>query len=149
MLAIHDLIKEIEQAQNISQNKAFWLVMRGFAEAVAEGGIENKQYVKQIFGRINLQIRRLVEGVTNIPERLLRDALFFIAQVENPTPFVAQLRRAYHLEHQVPRNYDQKQYGKIPAQVLTTAKEQIASVKIYGVESPTEISVWWINSLRR
>ena len=62
--AMHDLIKEIEQAQNTSQAKAFWLVMRAFAEAVAQGLIENKQYVKQIFGRVNLQIRRLVEGIS-------------------------------------------------------------------------------------
>ena len=127
--AMHDLIKEIEQAQTTSQAKAFWLVMRGFAEAVALGSIENKQYVKQIFGRINLQIRRLVEGVSSIPERLLRDALFFIAQVEHPSPFVAQIRKAYQLDNQVPLDYDQKNYGQIAANVMATAKEQLSSVK--------------------
>ena len=127
--SMHDLIREIEQAQNTSQSKAFWLVMRGFAEAVAQGTIENKQYVKQIFGRINLQIRRLVEGVSNIPERLLRDALFFIAQVEHPSPFVAQIRMAYRLNNQVPFNYEQKNYGQISAGVLATAKEQLSGVK--------------------
>lgn len=127
--AMHDLIKEIEQAQRTSQSKAFWLVMRGFAEAVAQGSIENTQYVKQIFGRINLQIRRLLDGVTSIPERLLRDALFFIAQVDHPTPFVAQIRKAYQLGNQVPLDYDKKSYGQIAAGVLATAKEQLSSVK--------------------
>ena len=127
--AMHDLIKEIEQAQNTSQAKAFWLVMRAFAEAVAQGLIENKQYVKQIFGRINLQIRRLVEGVSNIPERLLRDALFFLAQVDHPSPFVAQIRKAYQLDNQVPFDYDQKNYGQIAANIMVTAKEQLSSVK--------------------
>ncbi|MFZ6751662.1 Hpt domain-containing protein [Undibacterium sp. Ren11W] len=127
--AMHDLIKEIEQAQSTSQAKAFWLVMRGFSESVAQGAIENKQYVKQIFGRINLQIRRLVDGVTTIPERLLRDALFFIAQVDQPSPFVAQILLAYGLNNQVPLDYEQKNYGQIPANVLTTAKEQLSLVK--------------------
>ncbi len=127
--AMHDLIKEIEQAQNTSQAKAFWLVMRAFAEAVAQGLIENKQYVKQIFGRINLQIRRLVEGVSNIPERLLRDALFFLAQVDHPSPFVAQIRKAYQLDNQVPLDYEQKNYGQIAASIMVTAKEQLSSVK--------------------
>ncbi|MCU6434708.1 Hpt domain-containing protein [Undibacterium sp. Jales W-56] len=127
--AMHDLIGEIEHAQVTPQAKAFWLVMRGFAEAVAQGAIENKQYVKQIFGRINLQIRRLVDGVSSIPERLLRDALFFIAQVDHPSAFVAQIRRAYQLDNQVPVDYDQKNYGKIAANVLATAKEQVASLK--------------------
>lgn len=127
--SMHDLIKEIEQVQSTSQAKAFWLVMRGFTEAVAEGSIENKQYVKQIFGRINLQIRRLVEGVSSIPERLLRDALFFIAQVERPSPFVAQIRKAYHLDNQVPLDYEQKNYGQVAANILATAKEQLSNVK--------------------
>ncbi|MFZ6842802.1 Hpt domain-containing protein [Undibacterium sp. RuTC16W] len=127
--AMHDLIGEIEHAQVTPQAKAFWLVMRGFAEAVAQGAIENKQYVKQIFGRINLQIRRLVDGVSSIPERLLRDALFFIAQVDHPSAFVAQIRRAYQLDNQVPIDYDQKNYGKIAANVLATAKEQVGSLK--------------------
>ena len=127
--AMHDLIKEIEQAQNTSQAKAFWLVMRAFAEAVAQGLIENKQYVKQIFGRVNLQIRRLVEGISNIPERLLRDALFFLAQVDHPSPFVAQIRKAYQLDNQVPLDYDQKNYGQISASIMVTAKEQLSSVK--------------------
>ncbi|MFZ6674351.1 Hpt domain-containing protein [Undibacterium sp. Xuan67W] len=127
--AMHDLIGEIEHAQVTPQAKAFWLVMRGFAETVAQGAIENKQYVKQIFGRINLQIRRLVDGVSSIPERLLRDALFFIAQVDHPSAFVAQIRRAYQLDNQVPIDYDQKNYGKIAANVLATAKEQVGSLK--------------------
>lgn len=127
--SMHDLIKEIEQAQSTSQAKAFWLVMRGFSESVAQGAIENKQYVKQIFGRINLQIRRLVDGVTTIPERLLRDALFFIAQVDQPSPFVAQILLAYGLNNQVPLDYEQKNYGQIPANILATAREQVSLVK--------------------
>ena len=127
--AMHQLILEIEQAQTSSQAKAFWLVMRAFTEAAAQGKIESQQYVKQIFGRINLQIRRLVDGVTNVPERLLRDALFFIAQVEDPSEFVGQIRKAYQLEHQVPVNYATKTYGQIPAAKLLAAKEQLSSAK--------------------
>ncbi|MEB0030628.1 Hpt domain-containing protein [Undibacterium sp. RTI2.1] len=126
---MHDLIAEVERVQTTPQTKAFWLVMRGFTEAVAKGLIKNEQYVKQIFGRINLQIRRLVDGVSSIPERLLRDALFFIAQVDQPSEFVAQIRRAYQLDNQVPLDYDQKNYGEIPANILVTAKEQVANLK--------------------
>ncbi|MES2071902.1 MAG: Hpt domain-containing protein [Pseudomonadota bacterium] len=127
--AMHDLIKEVEQGQSSPQAKAFWVVMRGFVEAVGQGAIENTQYVKQIFGRINLQIRRLVDGVTNIPERLLRDALFFIAQVKQPSPFVTQIRKAYQLENQVPVDYDKRNYGQVAANVLALAKEHLSHVK--------------------
>lgn len=127
--SMHGLIHEIDQMQTNSQAKAFWVVMRAFVEAVADGGIDDQQYVKQIFGRINLQIRRLVEGVNTIPERLLRDALFFLAQVENPSAFVSSIRRAYQLDNKVPTDYNEKNYGQIAAGVLSTAKEQLTAVK--------------------
>lgn len=124
-----ELVQEIEQAQTNAQAKAFWLVMRAFTEATAQGKIENQQYVKQIFGRINLQIRRLVDGITSIPERLLRDALFFIAQAPSPSAFVGQIKRAYQLDDQVPTDYQQKSYGQIPTAKLLIAKEQLNSAK--------------------
>jgi len=127
--SMHDLIAEIENGQTNSQAKAFWVVMRAFVEAVGHGAIDNQQYVKQIFGRINLQIRRLVEGVSTIPERLLRDALFFLAQVESPSPFVTRVRKAYQLDDKVPVDYDKKNYGQITAGALTAAKEQLSAVK--------------------
>ncbi|WP_230419139.1 Hpt domain-containing protein [Undibacterium griseum] len=129
LTSMHELIREIDHAQTNSQAKAFWVVMRAFVEAVTNGQIENQQYVKQIFGRINLQIRRLMDGVNTIPERLLRDALFFLAQVQHPTPFVANVRQAYDLDNKVPADYVQKNYGQIAAGVLTTAKEQLTAVK--------------------
>lgn len=128
--SMHDLLSEIEQGQSNSQAKAFWVVMRAFVDSVGHAGFEsNQQHAKQIFGRINLQIRRLVEGATAIPERLLCDTLFFLAQVESPSPFVARIRKAYQLDNTVPADYDQKNYGQITAGAQTTAKEQLSAVK--------------------
>jgi len=127
--SMRDVVHEIDLAQTNSQAKAFWVVMCAFVEAVAQGGVDNQQYAKQIFGRINLQIRRLVDGVTAIPERLLRDALFFLAQAKSPTPLVASIQQAYQLDNTVPVDYDKKNYGQIAAGVLSAAKEQLMAVK--------------------
>ncbi len=123
------LIHEIEQAQTSSQAKAFWLVMRAFAESTAQVDAKDERHIKQIWGRINLQIRRLVEGNTSVPERLLRDALFFIAQVKQPSAFVSQIRKAYQLDNHVPLDYDQKRYGLVAPQVLASAKELLGNIK--------------------
>ena len=127
--AMRDVVHEIDLVQTNPQSKAFWVVMCAFVEAFADGSIDNQQYAKQIFGRINLQIRRLVEGVTALPERLLRDALFFLAQAKSPTPLVESIRQAYQLENKVPVDYDQKNYGQIAAGVQSAAKEQLTAVK--------------------
>jgi chemosensory pili system protein ChpA (sensor histidine kinase/response regulator) len=136
------LIREIEQAQTTSQSKAFWLVMRAFAESTASIDAKDERHIKQIWGRINLQIRRLVEGNSSIPERLLRDALFFIAQVREPSAFVTQIRKAYQLDHHVPTDYDQKRYGLISPDVLGSAKELLANIKnLWGRISNGDMSL--------
>ncbi|MNR78138.1 Chemotaxis protein CheA [compost metagenome] len=127
--AMRDIILRVEQAQNTQQGRSFWWVMRGFAEAVSAGQVPNELYVKQLFARINLQIRRLSEGSSSITERLLRDALFFIAKVEDPSPVVQQIRTAYQLDGVVPADYEKKRYGQIDAQALTQAKERLSQAK--------------------
>ena len=126
---MRDIVAEIESAQQNPQNRNFWWVLRGFTEAVAEGHIRNELYVKQLFGRINLQIRRLSQGSSSITERLLRDALFFIAGIENPSPRVQQIRAAYQLDGLVPANYETKRYGQIDTDALAAARERLAQAK--------------------
>jgi chemosensory pili system protein ChpA (sensor histidine kinase/response regulator) len=127
--AMGDVIGEVERAQSNQQSRAFWWVMHGFAEAVSSGKVRNELYVKQLFARINLQIRRLSEGSTSIGERLLRDALFFIARAEDPSPRMLQIRNGYELEGLVPSDYEEKRYGQIDAATLATAKERLAQAK--------------------
>lgn len=126
---MRDIIKTVEHAQTQQQVRAFWWVMHGFAEAVAAGQVANELYVKQLFARINLQIRRLSEGSASITERLLRDALFFIARVAQPTPLGQQIRVTYQLDGVVPVDYETKRYGQIDAQALASAKDSLTQAK--------------------
>ncbi|HTH45177.1 MAG TPA: Hpt domain-containing protein, partial [Oxalicibacterium sp.] len=127
--AMRDIVLRVEQAQSAQQVRSFWWVMAGFADAVAAGQVAGELYVKQLFARINLQIRRLSEGSSSITERLLRDALFFIARVEQPTAAVRQIRDAYQLDGAVPSDYEKKRYGQIDAQSLVNAKERLSQAK--------------------
>jgi chemosensory pili system protein ChpA (sensor histidine kinase/response regulator) len=124
-----DIIGEIERVQSSQQSRGFWWVMRGFAEVVSTGKIKNELYVKQLFARINLQIRRLSEGSSSIGERLLRDALFFIARAEDASPRVLQICNAYQLNGLVPADYEKKRYGQIDVEALVAAKERLSQAK--------------------
>ena len=126
---MRDLVAEVERSQGNAQSRVFWWVLHGFAEAVAAGQVKNELYVKQLFARINLQIRRLSEGSNSIAERLLRDALFFVARAENPTPLVQQVRRAYQLDGAVPLDYEKKRYGQIDTEALAVAKDRLSHAK--------------------
>ncbi|MGH8807260.1 MAG: Hpt domain-containing protein, partial [Noviherbaspirillum sp.] len=126
---MRDIVGEIESLQNNQQVRAFWWVMHGLAEAVAAGKVSNEIYVKQLFARINLQIRRLCQGSSSIAERLLRDALFFIAKADDPSPRAKQIRTLYELDGLVPSDYDAKRYGQIDVDALAQAKERLAQAK--------------------
>ena len=126
---MRDIVLRVEQAQSTQQARSFWWVMLGFADAVSAGQVPNELYVKQLFARINLQIRRLSEGSSSIAERLLRDALFFIARVAHPSAVAQQIRSAYQLDGVVPTDYEKKRYGQIDAQVLAAAKERLSQAK--------------------
>ncbi|MBC7453480.1 MAG: Hpt domain-containing protein, partial [Massilia sp.] len=126
---MHAVIAEIEQAQKNPQSRAFWWVLRGFAEAVGAGQIDNELYVKQLFARINLQIRRLSEGSAGIAERLLRDALFFITRAPRASAQLQQIRQAYRLDAVAPPDVAQRRYGLIDAAALAAARAGLAQAK--------------------
>jgi chemosensory pili system protein ChpA (sensor histidine kinase/response regulator) len=127
--AMRDIVGKIERMQANPQARCFWWVMHGLAEAVSGGQIQNEIYVKQLFARINLQIRRLCQGSSSIAERLLRDALFFIAKAKNPSPRAQQIRQAYQLDGLVPADYDRKRYGQVDVDTLVAAKDKLAQAK--------------------
>jgi chemosensory pili system protein ChpA (sensor histidine kinase/response regulator) len=127
--AMAAIIKQVEEAQSVQQIRAFWRVIRAFAEGVASGRIGHEVYAKQVFARINLQIRRLANGAAAPAERLLRDGLFFIAQSRNPSRDMLKIRKAYQLEGAVPANYDEKRYGHIDSEILALAKDRVARAK--------------------
>ncbi|WP_211460716.1 hybrid sensor histidine kinase/response regulator [Collimonas silvisoli] len=127
--AMQAVVTEVEQMQRNQQSRAFWWVMHGFAEAVANAQVSNELYVKQLFARINLQLRRLSQGSSSISERLLRDALFFIAGIEQSSKLATQIRAAYRLNGLVPADYSTRHYGQISQEALSTAKDRLAQAK--------------------
>jgi chemosensory pili system protein ChpA (sensor histidine kinase/response regulator) len=129
--ALLDAVKQVADAQQDGAARAFWLAMQGFAELVAGGQLTASLYVKQLFGMINLQIRRLSQGTAAQPEAMLRDALFFIATAgaESPASTVQQLRSAYALDGLAPTDYETRRYGQINLEALARAKAGIAQAK--------------------
>ncbi|PWF54665.1 Hpt domain-containing protein, partial [Massilia glaciei] len=127
--AMQDAVALVADAQHESHARTFWLAMQGFAELVASGQMGNNLYVKQLFGLINLQIRRLSQGQGSLPEAMLRDALFFIAAAAEPPPIAQALRKAYRLDGMVPADYDVRRYGRIDPEALKAAREALAQAK--------------------
>ena len=82
-------------------------------------------------------LRRMAQGHTNLPEALLRDALFFLSAATEPTPDARLLRDAYHVAGQVPADYLERRYGRVDPEALKDARAALIETKpdvlvVYG-----------------
>jgi chemosensory pili system protein ChpA (sensor histidine kinase/response regulator) len=126
---LREALAPIARAQREAHPYAFWLAMQTVADLTAQGRLAGDTYLKQLLGQVNMQLRRLVQGHTSLPDTMLRDALFFIAQADQPSADARLLRDAYGLEGQVPRDYLERRYGRIDREALKEAKEALARTK--------------------
>ncbi|HEY1042623.1 MAG TPA: Hpt domain-containing protein [Telluria sp.] len=119
----------VSAAQEEPHARTFWAAMEAFAELVAAGQLDGGVYVKQLFGQVNLQMRRLAQGQPELPGQMLRDALFFIAAAAQPSAGARELRALFGLDGLVPPDYEQKWYGRIDAAALAAAKGALAQAQ--------------------
>ncbi|USX27814.1 Hpt domain-containing protein [Oxalobacteraceae bacterium OTU3CINTB1] len=129
--ALLDAVKLVAGAQRDEKARTFWLAMQGFAELVAGGELAGGLYVKQLFGLINLQIRRLSQGTVAQPDTMLRDALFFIAAAgaDTESPTARTMRAVFALDGLAPADYETRRYGQIDDEALERAKSGMAQAK--------------------
>ncbi|NVD69333.1 Hpt domain-containing protein [Duganella sp. BJB1802] len=131
--ALLEAVKLVAAAQQDAKARTFWLAMQAFADLVANGDLAGGLYVKQLFGLINLQIRRLSQGAAAQPDAMLRDALFFIAAAPasaSSSEAVLELRRVFALDGLVPADYERRRYGQIDLDALERAKAGMARAKV-------------------
>jgi chemosensory pili system protein ChpA (sensor histidine kinase/response regulator) len=91
-------INAIEQTQSAPATRAFWWVCGALVDGMAQGAIQSDFFIKRLCARIDVQMRRLLEGSRGVAERLMRDSLYFIATAESATPLIRQVRDTYELD---------------------------------------------------
>ena len=97
-----DAVRAIERTQAVPQHRAFWWITTGFAETLQESAGAVDLDVKRLCARIDMQMKRLMEGSPNVAQRLMRDALYFVAKSRANGSAVKELRAFYRLEGVVP-----------------------------------------------
>ena len=124
--ALFEAIAPLADARLDARERTFWRALRSVARLVADGALAGDLYVKQLFGQVNLQLRRLSQGQDGLPEAMLRDALFFVAAAPAAEGEAAALRQAFRLHDAVPLDYAERRYGKVDPAALRDAKEALA-----------------------
>lgn len=96
-------VHAIETGMSIPASRTFWWGASAFVDCLINHSIEPTFAVKQLCGRIDLQMRRHIEGSHKIAERLLRDLLYFVAQSRDINEHVAEVKNAFNLAHLIPQ----------------------------------------------
>ncbi|MGK5072447.1 Hpt domain-containing protein [Janthinobacterium sp. ZB1P44] len=126
---LHATLTLVADAQQEAPARTFWFAMQAFAGLAASCEGMGTLNVKQLFGLINLQLRRLAQGTASLPEAMLRDALFFIAAASEPTPEARKLRAAFALEGMLPADLETRRYGQVDQDALQGARAALAQAR--------------------
>ena len=99
---MRDAIQGIEDVQTHSAQRSFWWAVGALLEGVVEKGVEAGFGVKQLCGRVDLQIRRFIEGSSKVADRMRREVLYYVAISAPVGPQVQAVQRAYRLPGLIP-----------------------------------------------
>src|SRR5512143_1666875 len=99
---MRDALAAIERIAPSQASQTFWWACVGFVDSLIARGVEADFHVKQLLARVDLQMRRLMEGSPQVAERLLRDALFFVAKSQTLDGRAAEVRTIFGLDRYLP-----------------------------------------------
>jgi len=127
---MREAVGGIEHAcERQSTARTFWWTVGAFFDALIKGGLDPGFGAKQLAARLDLQIRRFVEGSTKVANRLQREVLYYVAVSTPVAPTVSAVQRAFDLAALVPSaevlNADLVRLQPI----LRDAREQLGAAK--------------------
>ena len=125
-------VRHIEATEEMASARAFWWVASGFLAALADGALPAEVGVKQLCARIDLQIRRLLEGSKKVTERLMRDTLYLVANADSRERAVQQVKDVYRLPSLMPSI---KSEHATPPAPLESARRHLGEVIAAAEES--------------
>jgi chemosensory pili system protein ChpA (sensor histidine kinase/response regulator) len=97
-------LDQIEASQNQPARRTLWWAAQGLLDALHGSGVKAENAaIRKLNARLDVQIRKLIEGSTTIAERLLRDVLYQVAVAPAGSEHVECVRAAFQLEQQLPK----------------------------------------------
>ena len=127
---MRDALQAIEEMQTLPAHRTFWWAAVAFCESLMNQGLEPDFNIKQLCGRIDLQMRRLADGSQKVAERLLRDVLYFVARSKQVSGRVKEVKHIFELESYLPPSPHQADAGsEVLLPTLRELRESLAGAK--------------------
>ncbi len=138
-------VSEIEAAYPLPSQRSFWWATHALLEATHGGFVESSTALKQLMARVDLQVRRFVEGSTRVADRLRREVLYHVARARSGHPLVDEVKALYELEVLVPKRVPRE----IDVVALQPAIDALSAVVARCKDSWTSLNSGRANALQR
>jgi chemosensory pili system protein ChpA (sensor histidine kinase/response regulator) len=126
---MHDAVSDIERVTAEDNLRSFWWTVRAFLEALTERGLSNGPDVKCLAARVDLQIRRVVEGSPGVADRLRREVLYYVARSAPVSPTVQAVQCAFGLGTLLPSEQAINEDVVAIEPIVLEARERLASIR--------------------
>lgn len=98
---MHQSLSAINE-MSTGERRVLWWVAIGYLKGLQISTTAPDIFQKQLCGRIDLQIKRQLEGTTTLPEGLVRELLLSIAYMAPVDASVVAIQENYRLKHLIP-----------------------------------------------
>ncbi len=120
----------IERAQSLPAQRTFWWSAGALIEGLLNKGLSPDAEAKRLLGKIDQQIRKLVESSSKVAEHLLRDLLYRVARSQPVSERIKQVKQVFDLDSCLPQAATAAQVDSARLQpLLRELKELLTPVK--------------------
>ncbi|HAN54819.1 MAG TPA: hypothetical protein DCQ77_00840, partial [Betaproteobacteria bacterium] len=129
LAAMRSAVHQIELAMALPANRTLWWGTTAFVDCLINHAIEPDFAVKQLCGRIDLQMRRQAEGSFQVAERLFKDILYFVAKSAHVSAHVTQVKKTFALDSLIPSGAGENTEMATLQPLLTELRKLLAPAK--------------------
>jgi len=130
---MRDALADLERLPQRGLARSFWWIVRGLLEALDARQVQVDVDLKRVLARLNLQLRRLIEGGSAVAERLMTDTLYYVGRSGDAVPRVLEVKRLYGLEALIPPDFERATLTAVDADALRGLRDALTGAKtIWG-----------------
>jgi chemosensory pili system protein ChpA (sensor histidine kinase/response regulator) len=126
-----EALADLERLPQRGLARSFWWVVRGLLEALAARAVPVDVDLKRVLARLNLQLRRLIDGGGAVAERLMVDTLYYVGRAEGNLPRVSEAKRLFGLDALIPPDFERATLTAVDAEALRGLKEALSQAKTH------------------
>jgi len=126
---LREALDTVAKYQVGAYSRSFWRATVALIDVLRSHGLAIDLNIKRFAARLNLQVKRVVDGSPQVAERLFKDCLYFIACAHSSEASVREVQSQFGLLGIIPSDFETTRFIRVDRALLVHAKEKLAQMK--------------------